>query len=230
MDNFNLLVEDLSILVQRKKIKNLNLSILPPEGSIRLSIPLRTSKKDAKQMILEKYQWIKQKQAMVRARPKPSKKKMHSGERFPYRGTCYELEIIECALKKGIVLMEDNKLKLYAKTDSTTAQRESLLQNWYHVMLEEQIPPLIVKWEPIIGKHVASWGIRRMKTQWGSCHIEKKHIQLNLDLIQKPPECLEYVIVHEMVHLYERYHNAQFKQYMDRFMPNWRTYKEMLNG
>lgn len=228
-DSHIIVVEDLTILLQRKKIKNLNLAIIPPNGTIRLSVPMSTSEHEARRMILEKYHWIKKKCAVMMAKPKVQEKLILSGETFPYQGQPYELEVIEGSVKKGTVLIEENKLQLYTRPNSTTQQRKNILDNWYHLMLERIVPSLIAKWEPIIGKRVATWNIRKMKTQWGSCHIQKKHIQLNLDLITKPLVCLEYVIVHEMVHLYERYHNARFKAYMDQFMPQWRTIKKQLD-
>ena len=108
-------------------------------------------------------------------------------------------------------------------------EREAVLQRWYRRRLREQIPPLIAKWEPEIGVTVTEWGIKKMKTRWGTCNINARRIWLNLELAKKPVACLEYILVHEMVHLLERHHNERFKQLMDRLMPQWRLHREELN-
>jgi predicted metal-dependent hydrolase len=108
-------------------------------------------------------------------------------------------------------------------------RREAVLHRWYRRRLREQIPELIAKWEPIVGVKVAAWGIKRMKTRWGTCNISDRRIWVNLELAKKPSACLEYIIVHEMVHLLERHHTDRFRDHMDRFMPQWRLQKEVLN-
>ena len=108
--------------------------------------------------------------------------------------------------------------------------REAVLYAWYRAWLKAQIPPLIAKWEPVVGVQVAEWGVKRMKTRWGSCNIQARRIWLNLELVKKPPQCLEYVLVHEMVHLLERLHNDRFRAYMDQCMPQWRLYRDELNA
>ena len=120
-------------------------------------------------------------------------------------------------------------MDLIVRTGSATAQREQVLLNWHRKQLKLMIPPLIAKWEPIIGVQVTEWGIKQMKTKWGTCNIEARRIWLNLDLIKKPVNCLEYVLVHEMVHLLERLHNDRFKAHMSRFLPQWRLHREELN-
>ena len=104
------------------------------------------------------------------------------------------------------------------------------MTEWYRKELRELIPPLIAKWEPILGVRVNEFGIKKMKTRWGSCNPEVKRIWLNLELAKKSPTCIEYVLVHEMAHLLERSHNETFVAYMDKFLPNWRAIKAELNG
>ena len=107
-------------------------------------------------------------------------------------------------------------------------KREAVLHRWYRQRLSEQIPLLIVKWEPVVGVEVADWAIRKMKTRWGSCNPDAQRIWLNLELAKKPSTCLEYILVHEMVHLLERHHNDEFRAYMDRLLPQWRLCRDEL--
>ena len=120
-------------------------------------------------------------------------------------------------------------LTLYISPNTSRENRERVLLEWYRRELKRHIPALIAKWEPVIGEPVAEWGVKRMKTKWGSCNPEQRRIWLNLELAKKPPECLEYVLVHEMVHLLERHHNNAFRAYMDKFLPQWRSYRQLLN-
>jgi predicted metal-dependent hydrolase len=129
-----------------------------------------------------------------------------------------------------VVIKNRAKLILYVRPNTTTANRELVLNEWYRDELKKRIPALIAKWEPIIGREVAGWGVKRMKTKWGSCNIPQRRLWLNLELAKKPPECLEYILVHEMVHLLERHHNDAFRAYMDKFLPHWRLHRDALNS
>ncbi len=118
---------------------------------------------------------------------------------------------------------------LQVRPGTTRDKRQQILNDWYRRYMKEIIPDLIQKWEPTIGVRVNDWGVKKMKTRWGSCNIRDRRIWLNLDLAKKPPHCLEYVLVHEMVHLLERHHNDRFKSFMDQFLPQWRLYRDDLN-
>ncbi|WP_205703430.1 M48 family metallopeptidase [Hymenobacter radiodurans] len=128
-----------------------------------------------------------------------------------------------------MAIRDEQFLELSIPQDASKEQRESVLTAWYRARLKEQLPALLAKWEPVVGKQATAWGVKQMKTRWGTCNIQAKRIWLNLELIKRPPLCLEYVVVHELVHLHERYHNARFWGFMDQFMPDWRTYKAELS-
>ena len=128
-----------------------------------------------------------------------------------------------------VCVRNNNTLELRVRPGTNGQDREAALHRWYRQLLRDQIPKLIAKWEPVIGVNVAEWGIKRMKTRWGTCNITPRRIWLNLELAKKPPSCLEYILVHEMVHFLERHHNEAFREYMDRFMPQWRLHREELN-
>ena len=121
-------------------------------------------------------------------------------------------------------------IDLYVRAGSTREQREKVMKEWYRKHLKEQIPGLLEKWRRVTGVEVKSWGVKLMKTKWGTCNAAAKRIWLNLELAKKPGHSLEYIMVHEMVHLLERHHNERFTAYMDKFMPRWRVYKEELNS
>ena len=121
-------------------------------------------------------------------------------------------------------------LRLFVNPDTSRENRELVINEWYRSEVKKRVPDLIAKWEPIIGERIADWGVKKMKTKWGSCTISARRIWLNLELAKKPPECLEYIVVHEMVHFLERHHNDNFLYYMDKFMPKWRLYRDMLNS
>jgi predicted metal-dependent hydrolase len=126
--------------------------------------------------------------------------------------------------------MRDNQyIDVYIHENTTREQRRKVLTEWYRRQLKQLLPALIEKWQPIIDVEVKAWGVKQMKTRWGTCNIPAQRIWLNLELIKKPLNCLEYVVVHEMVHLLERHHNARFKAYMDEFLPHWREHKFALN-
>lgn len=120
-------------------------------------------------------------------------------------------------------------MHLFAPEYATKEKREAVLFQWYRQQLKQEIPVLIAKWEPVVGVSISSWGIKKMRTKWGSCNISAKRIWLNVELAKKPSHCLEYIVVHEMVHLLERHHNARFIGFMDQFLPQWRSYREELN-
>lgn len=141
----------------------------------------------------------------------------------------YLLDVVEVNAPPT-VQVNHHKLVLRVRPGTDRDKREAVLYAWYRRQLKAQIPPLIAKWEPVIGVQVTDWGVKRMKTRWGTCNIQAQRIWLNLELAKKPPQCLEYVLVHEMVHLLERHHNERFQSLMDQFLPQWRHDRDLLNG
>jgi hypothetical protein len=173
--------------------------------------------------------WIKRHQAKFEGQERRSAREYVSGESHYFQGRRYLLNVVYHDAPPKVIIRNKTTLDLFARTGSDAAKRESVLVAWYRKQLKEMIPPLIAKWEAIMGVQVAEWGVKRMKTRWGSCNIEAHRIWVNLELIKKPVHCLEYIIVHEMVHLLERLHNDRFVAYMDEFMPQWRFFREKLN-
>jgi predicted metal-dependent hydrolase len=223
-------VGDLIVDVVRKDIKNLHLSVYPPDGRVRVSAPLRVDDEAVRLAVISRLTWIKRQQAKFAGQERQSAREFVSGESHYYQGNRYLLNVVYHDAPPKVVLRNKTTLDLFVRTGSDTARRERVLLAWYRQQLKEMVPPLIAKWEAIIGVQVAEWRIKRMKTRWGTCNIQARRIWLNLELIKKPPHCLEFIIVHEMVHLLERLHNDRFVAYMDKFMPQWRVYRDELNN
>ena len=222
-------VGGIKIDVIKKDIKNLHLAVYPPAGRVRVASPLRVNDEAIRLYIVSKMRWIKKQKQKFNAQERQTEREYLNRESHFYQGRRYLLNVIEANAKQGVVLRNKNTIDLYARPDSTQKQKEVILTEWYREELKKQIPSLIKKWEKKIGVQVEDWGVKQMKTKWGSCNISANRIWVNLELAKKPKQCLEYIIVHEMVHLLERHHNQKFIAYMNKFMPQWKYYKEELN-
>jgi predicted metal-dependent hydrolase len=222
-------VSGISVQIVRKDIKNLHLSVLPPSGRVRVSVPTHLTDDRVRAAIATRLPWIRKQQREFSEQPRQSARDMATGESHYFMGKRYRLDVIECNGKHKVVVNGVSKLRMQVQPSTTTENRQKLLNEWYREQLKSRIPDLLSKWETKMGVHAYSWGVKKMKTKWGSCSIKARRVWLNLDLACKPPECLEYILVHELVHLLERNHNDRFRAYMDEFMPNWRLHRETLN-
>jgi hypothetical protein len=222
-------VSGLLVDVVRKDIKNLHLAVYPPHGRVRVAVPLRTSDETVRLAVIFRLGWIRRQQDTLEQQQRQSEREMVTGESHFVQGRRYRLEVIEQDTPASVVIRDGKTLELRVRPGAARAKREDVLQRWYRQLLREQIPDLQAKWEPVIGVQVSSCVIKRMKTRWGTCNIEQRRIWLNLELAKKPPACLEYILVHEMVHLLERHHNDRFREFMDEFLPHWRLHREELN-
>lgn len=222
-------VSGIQVQVVRKPIKNLHLGVYPPNGRVRVAAPLSVSDQAVRLAVVGKLGWIKRRRAKFEDQPRQSKREMVSGESHYVWGRRYRLRVVQSDEKASILRRSNHRLELRVSPGTDTEGREVILHRWYRQMLREQIPALIAKWEPVVGVKVADWRIKRMKTRWGTCNFDAGRIWINLELAKKPPVCLEYIVVHEMVHLLERKHTDKFREYMDKFMPQWRRYRDELN-
>jgi predicted metal-dependent hydrolase len=194
-----------------------------------VAAPLRVDDEAVRLAVISRLAWIKRQQAKYQDQERQSAREYVSGESHYYQGNRYLLNVVYHDAPPKVVIRNKTTLDLFVRTGSDTAQRERVLLAWYRQQLKHMIPPLIAKWEAIIGVEIADWGVKQMKTKWGSCNIEARRIWLNLELIKKPAHCLEFIMVHEMVHLLERNHNDRFIAHMDQFMPQWRFLRDELN-
>ncbi|MBE9212847.1 M48 family metallopeptidase [Plectonema cf. radiosum LEGE 06105] len=220
---------ELNIDIVRKKIKNLHLAVYPPDGRVRIATPLNIDDEAVRLFAISKLSWIKKHQANFNTQERQSKREFVSGESHYYQGKRYLLNVIYHQGNSKVEVRNNTYIDLYVKEGSNETQRKNAMTSWYRKQLKQDIPQLIAKWEPIINVEVKDWGVKQMKTKWGTCNTQAKRIWLNLELAKKDRHCLEYVVVHEMVHLLERSHGERFVALMNKFMPNWRFYKDELN-
>ncbi|MEA3309914.1 MAG: SprT family zinc-dependent metalloprotease [Chloroflexota bacterium] len=223
-------VSDLVVDVVRKDIKNMHLAVYPPGGRVRVAAPLLVDDEAVRLAVISKLAWIKRQRASFKGQERQSPREYVYRESHYFWGERYLLNLIYRDAPPEVIIHNKTTLNLYVRPGSDTARRKHAMQEWYRQRLKEAIPPLIAKWEPLIGVHVADWRVKRMKTKWGSCTIEANRIWLNLELVKKPPQCLEYIVVHELVHLLERLHNERFISYLDEFLPQWRLRRDELNA
>jgi predicted metal-dependent hydrolase len=225
----NIELDGIAIEVIRKGIKYAYLRIHPATGRARISAPKRMSSNMIREFATSNLEWIRHEQAKFAVQHQ-AERRMVSGESHDVQGERYRLEVVEVEGRTSVALRNGDTLELRVSAGTGRREREAALDRWYRELLRAQIPVLLAAWEPIVGVKVVEWRIRKMKTRWGSCNISDRRICLNLELITKPRSCLEYIVVHELVHILERHHNDQFKKYMDRFLPDWRVRKSELES
>jgi predicted metal-dependent hydrolase len=222
-------VSGIDVEVVRKDIKNLHLAVYPPDGRVRVATPIRLDDEAVRLAVASRLGWIRRQQDRLRRQVRQSQREMVNGESHYAWGRRYRLKVLEDSNMNRIAFGGGNTMTLHSRTGADRARREKTLNDWYRTELKSVIPELIAKWAPVVNVEIDDWGVKRMKTRWGSCNINARRIWLNLELAKKRPECLEYVVVHEMVHIIERLHDDQFKDLMDTLMPNWRSYRDELN-
>ncbi|MGO9257657.1 MAG: M48 family metallopeptidase [Bryobacteraceae bacterium] len=218
----------ISVEVIKKDIKNVHLSVYPPTGKVRISAPLRMNLDNVRVFAVSKLGWIRQQQKKVQEQEREPLREYLDRESHYVWGKRYLLKVIEKDAAAVVELMH-SQLVLQVRPATGEEKKQAILEEWYRTQLKAAIPPLIAKWEPLMGVRVERCFVRRMKTKWGSCSRASANIRLNTDLARKPRECLEYIVVHEMVHVLEPTHNSRFIALMDRFMPTWRFHREVLN-
>ncbi|WP_434637073.1 M48 family metallopeptidase [Sulfurimonas sp. NW7] len=221
-------VSDIHVSIDRKDIKNLHIGVYPPNGRVRVATPVKIDDEAVRLAVISKLMWIKKQVCHFQEQSRETKREMVSGESHYFLGKRYLLEVVYGA-KKYTVVKRHSTIELHVNLNTTVKNRQKLLNKWYREQLQIVVGRLIVKWQAIINVEIHNWSIKKMRTKWGSCNIEKKNILLNLSLARTPVECIEYIVVHEMVHLLERHHNDNFKVYMDRYLPEWKSYRDILN-
>ncbi len=220
-------VGEIDISLERKKIKNIHLKIRAHTGAVYISAPYHVSEEFIKEFALSKIDWMRNRISTAKVRQEISTQYM-SGEHVAVWGKNYTLIVL--AAKRGGVSLHGDNLYLRVKNPDTFAAREKVLLSWYRKQLEAEVPARLTRLEEVAGVTASCWQIKKMRTKWGTCNIREKKIWINLYLAQKPIECLDYLILHELCHLLERGHNKRFYSYMDRFMPDWRQKRAVLNG
>lgn len=218
----------ISVEVIKKDIKNVHLSVYPPTGKVRISAPLRMNLDTIRVFAISKLSWIRQQQRKVREQEREPLREYLDRESHYVWGKRYLLKVIEKDAAPEVEL-KHSQLVLQVRPATGEEKKQAILDEWYRTQLKAAVPPLIAKWEPLVRVKVERFFVQRMKTKWGSCSPASAGIRLNTDLARKPRECLEYIVVHEMVHLLEPTHNTRFTALMDLYMPTWRFHREVLN-
>jgi len=230
MNNLNtetIQIQEIPILITWKDIKNVHLSVVPPKGDVKISAPLRISKDNIRAFAISRLDWIrKSKEKFLNQSREPNREYIENESHYLF-GNRYLLKIKEN--KKPSLTISNSKLILHIPGDATDKKRKEVFQEFYRDQLRHYIDQLLPKWKKEIFVPEFEYSIRFMKTKWGTCYHDKRKIWLNLELAKKPLECIEYVLVHEMVHLLEDSHNKRFIRLMDKYLPIWRELKAKLN-
>jgi predicted metal-dependent hydrolase len=221
-------IGSIAMQVNRKAVKHLHICVLPPDGRVRISAPETMTETAVRMALISRIPWIKKQQADFARQPRQSEREMVSGECHYLWGRRYRLNVIERAGKHEIKLGR-GRLHLYVSGATVTENKARVLSAFYRDVLKARIDELLSVWQERIGVSAADWGVKKMKTKWGSCNTQAKRIWLNLELAKKPPECLEYIVVHELIHLLERKHNVRFERYISTFLPDWKERRDLLN-
>ncbi|MGJ0290552.1 M48 family metallopeptidase [Aliarcobacter cryaerophilus] len=223
----NITVSGLEIAIERKDIKNLHIGVYPPNGKVRVATPLKLNDEAVRLAVISRLSWIKKQQQSFLKQPRQTKREMVSGESHYLFGKRYLLDV-KYENGKHKIVKKHSKLHLFVKENTTIENRLKVLEKYYRENLAIELDNLITKWKSTIGVKIDSWQIQKMKTKWGSCNIEAKRLLFNLELAKVPIECIEYIVVHEILHLLERHHNDIFKALMDKYVTDWQSRKESL--
>lgn len=223
-----LTVRGLNVDVVYKDIKHLHIGVYPPVGRVRVAAPSRMSADQVRLAVIKRLPWIQRQRQQLQAAARQPEREMATGESHYVWGRRCRLRVIE---RPGRTHLEHDgeRLLLYMRPGTSPEERRQALDRWYRAQLRQVLPDLIGQWELRLEVSVPRWSIRRMKTKWGSCNRETKHIWFNMELAKKHPDCLEYIVVHELMHYFERGHNEAFSALMDKALPDWRRRREELN-
>lgn len=223
-------IQDEPVEVLRKDIKHLHLAVYPPDGRVRVSAPLRVGDEAVRLAVISRIGWIRRRRAGFVRQFRQSAREMVSGESHYVAGRRYLLGVSETESPGTVAIRSGRKLEMRVRKGTDVRSRRKLLDRWYRERLRAEAQAVLARWCAIVGATPTTWGIKRMKTRWGTCNTDARRVWINLELAKKPAECLEYILVHELVHLLERRHGPRFAAHMDNLMPDWRLRRAKLNG
>ena len=223
----NINISGIDVQINKKNIKNMHLSVKPPLGNVVVSAPLLMSQKSIENFVRLNFGWIKKQQEKFANQPRMTARQYVSGETYYIWGKQFFLEFKPS--QKRAFKIDGNKIILEMKAESTAKQREHFIREEFRKILIEQLNRLIPKWEETTGLYCDSFQTKYMLTRWGTCNSKAKRIWINLQMVEKPLECLEYIILHELTHLKISNHGKDFIANMDKYMPDWKDRKNLLN-
>jgi len=224
-----LTVRGIDVDVIHKDIKNLHIGVYPPMGRVRVAAPQRLDDGQVRLAVIQRLPWIKKQREQLRAAPRQTEREMVTGESDYVWGVRRRLKVVERPGRPHIEV-DGDRLVLYVPPTTSAEARRQCLDRWYREQLRHVLPDLIAQWETEMDVVVPKWTIRRIKTKWGSCNRETRHLWFNVELAKKHPDCLEYIVVHVITHYFERNHTAQFAGLMDSSLPDWRSRRDQLNA
>ena len=225
-DMGKIVVGDIDIQVERKHIKNMYMRVIPPDGKVKISAPLLFSDEQIKIFAVSKISWIKKRRAIMEEKAHRTERYYVTGETFLLLGKQYPLCVQHGSINKAFFC--EQEIILQVRNNTPRARKAKIMEDWYRDIMKKIVPSMLGTWEKRIGVKTTDWKIQAMRTKWGTCNITERRIVLNLKLAERSPECLEYVIIHELLHLLEKSHNTKFKEYMDTYCPNWRNIRKSL--
>ncbi len=228
MKKEHIIVADIRVEVWWKAVKRINLVVYAADGRVRISVPFATPLALVQQTVFARLAWIKRQQHKFLSQEAPVQLHFADGEQHSFLGAKYPLFIIESGRRHFVRFEPSAGISLHLSSGSTRQQRQRLLDKWYREQLHRRIPALLKHWQPLVGKDVYEFRIKKMKTRWGTCNINARRIWLNLELIKKDVKCLEYILVHEMVHLLEAGHTDVFYAHLHRLLPDWQSRDTLL--
>ena len=222
-------ISGITVDVVRKNIKNMHLAVYPPAGRVRLAVPLRMNAEAVRLFAVSKLGWIRRHQRNFADQERLGPREYKERESHYFQGRRYLLRIRETSGAGYVDLQSLTYLDLHVKPDTGLEYRRNIIKEWHRRELKKSIAELVEHWKKKMNVQVAFWGVKQMKTKWGSCNITQKRIWLNLELAKKPLSCLEYVLVHELAHLLERHHNDRFHALVSQYLPGWKQLRDELN-
>jgi predicted metal-dependent hydrolase len=223
-------ISTIQVEVRKRNVKSLRIGVFPPSGLVRVTAPLNYDQNLIESVVLKKMSWIRRQQQNLKSQDRLTQREAVSGESYFYKGKKYKLFVVEGSTRGRLTIKNSSRMELSISSDAKEASRLNVINKFYRKALQEELDELIPQLSKKMGLKIERYSIRKMKNRWGSCDTEKKQITVNIELIKKNPACLNYIIIHELVHLLEAKHNQRFKELMDVHLPNWRYFRDLLNS
>ena len=222
-------VSDISAEVEWKEIKNVHLTIYPPNARIHVSAPLAMTEEAVRLFLITKQSWIRKQVSLVLDQNRQTPREYVSGENHYFKGHRYRLKVVYHNAPPKVEIQGNEYIVLFVREGTTEERRAEILREWYRFEFKSILSVLIAKWEETLGVKVNKWEVKQMKTLWGSCNHRTHNVIFNLELIKKPLHCIEYIVVHELLHIKVRLHNEEYTSLLNRYFPNWKQLKDVLN-
>jgi len=222
-------IANLKVEVKKRNVKSLRIGVFPPTGRVRVTAPLSYENHLIESVVIKKLNWIKRQQGQLLSQERQTEREAVSGESYFFKGKKYKLAVIHGGARGRLILKNSSKMELSISNSASKDTRLNVINSFYRKSLQEELDVLLPKVEERLGVKVKNCSIRKMKNRWGSCDPKNKRITINIELIKKNPACLNYILIHELVHILEDNHGEEFIKLMDQFLPNWRYARDLLN-